>query len=130
MTPSDRAYARNESHPIGGKDEDEDSGKIPEGALSQMRPNDPDHELVESLNQPFQEILRASGHLLHLSRRDLRKQKETQCNDQTDNHRVGDREVERTSDLYCLGRQAVFLGLQWFGRRVRLRYKVCLGCRW
>src|SRR6478736_3193943 len=87
-----------------------------------MRPNDSDHELVEALNQPFQEVLCTSGNLLHLSRRDLGKYNETERNDPADNHGIGYREIEWTGDLYCLGRQTVFLGLGRLARRVRMRF--------
>src|ERR1700751_1216396 len=107
VAPAHRAYAGYESHPIGGENEYEDAGKEPECLLRQMRAEDAGHERVKSVDEPFHEILRPEGNLLHLSSRDLRKHNETERNHPADDHGIGDREIEWASDLYCLGRQTV-----------------------
>src|ERR1043166_6159601 len=112
MSPPHSAYAGNKPNPIGGKNEDENSGKEPEGPLGQVWSNDSGQELVKSLEQPFQKILGAPGDLLHASCGELSKYDQAHGYDPADNHRIGDRKIEGASDLYCLRRKAVFLRLR------------------
>ena len=78
VPPADRADSRNEADPIGGKDENENGRKKPKRPLDQMRANDSFQKTVETLNQPFQEILRSSGNMLHVPRSDLGKNDQAQ----------------------------------------------------
>ena len=61
MAPSDRADAGDEADPVGGEDEDEDGPEEPERLLDQVRADDALEQPVETLDEPFQEVLRALG---------------------------------------------------------------------
>src|SRR5215831_2741288 len=108
MPPTHRAYSRDEAYPIGAEYEDENSGKKPKRPFDQVRAKNSFEKAVETLNEPFQEILRPPRHLFHFPGGKLCKNNQAQCNDPTNKHRIRDREAEYTVDFNGLLRQAIF----------------------
>ena len=109
MTPPDRAYPRNQAQPISAENENENGGKEPKCAFDQMRANDTFEKAVKTLYEPFQEVLRPAGNMLHVPRRDSGEDDQADGNHPTDQHGIGDRETEAPSDFLGFLRQAVFL---------------------
>src|SRR5262249_56161056 len=100
VAPPYRPDAGYEAEPIGRNDEDEDCSEEPERSFDQMRPYDAFEKAVQPLDEPLEKILRPIGHLLHVPRRELRKDDQSDRDDPGDDHRIGDRKAEGTSDLY------------------------------
>ena len=109
MSPPDRAGPGNETHPICGKNENENRGKKPERPLDQARADDAFQKTVQALDEPFQQILRSAGNTFHVPCCEPSKNDQPHRHDPAHDHRIGDRKAEGAGDLNCLLRQAVFL---------------------
>src|SRR6266850_5146345 len=116
VSPSNRTHSGNETHPISGKYEDENSREIPKRPVDQMLSQEPFEKAVEAFSQPLQKILRSTGNPIHTPRCDAGKNDQPESNHPAKDHRIGNREAEDAADLNGLLRQAMFL---WFGNRRR-----------
>src|SRR6516164_1740588 len=72
-----------------------------------MRTNDSLDELVKAPNDPFQEILRPFGYLLHISRNGLSENDQAQGHDPANDHGIGDWKPKKAGDLVSFLRKAV-----------------------
>ena len=89
MPPADGAHSRKQARPVGEEDEDEDRGEEPEGLFGQVRPYHAFKKTVQTLHQPFPEVLRSLRHGLHAPGGEAREDNEEQGDDPCDNHRIG-----------------------------------------
>ena len=107
VAPADGADSRDQPHPVGGENEDEDRAEEPERPLHEMLADDAFEQTVETLDQPLEKVLRPAGHLRHPARRDLSEDDEADGDEPRDHHRVGDRKTEGPPDFDGLLRDPV-----------------------
>src|SRR6266480_5975341 len=92
MPPANGAKAWDQPQPVRKKNENKDTGKIPEGFLHQVMPNDPIQKIVKALNHPLPEVLRPAGDFFHVLHRYPGKDNQAQGDNPAYDHRVGDGE--------------------------------------
>ena len=107
MAPPNCTHPRNQAHPVGREDKDEHGCKEPERSVNQVPANDAFQKPVQTLDEPFAEVLCSLRDLLHVPRGDLGEHDQAGSHDPGDDHGVGDREAEETDDLVGLLRQTV-----------------------
>jgi len=104
-TPTDRAHPWNQADPICRKHKKENGRKEPKCPFRQVRSDDSRQESIETFDEPLEKVLGAGRHLIHFLGRSLSKDNNADGNNPTHEHRVGDSESKRASNLYCLRRQ-------------------------
>ena len=101
-SPTDRADSRQQPEPVRGKDEQEDCGKIPEGLLGQLRPEDTAQEVLQRFDDPLGEILETLRNHLDVPRGQLGEHNQTQRDDRHGHHRVRHGKYEVLARGHCL----------------------------
>src|SRR5438874_2105167 len=90
LAPADGAHARNESKPVCEEDEDENRGKKPKRLLHKVGAEDAAKKVIETLDQPLPEILRAIGDRFHFASGELGEDDDADSDDPGHEHGIGD----------------------------------------
>ena len=67
----------------------------------------PSKKLVQTLHQPFQEVLRPRGHQLHLAGGELGENNQRHRHDPRHQHRIGDRKTSNLPQVHRVRSQCV-----------------------
>ena len=90
VPPANRANPGNQTKPIGGQNEDEDRRQKPKRPLDQMRADDSLQKVVQTFDQPFQEVLGPAGNTFHVARCDSGENYQGDGDNPADDHGIGD----------------------------------------
>jgi hypothetical protein len=104
---ADGADSREQSHPVGADDEDENGAEKPEGIAGQLGTHDGGEEILEPFDHGFQQVLESGRHQADLAGGELRDE-DDHCGDQPHgDHRVGDLEKPQIQQNRRIERQFV-----------------------
>lgn len=112
MPKADGADTGDEAKPIREEDEDEDGGEEPEGLLDELMADHALEEIVEALDKPLDEVLRAVRHFLHITGGDLRKADDADGDNPRHHHGTGHRDGPHMEKDGRIERQALLLRLR------------------